>query len=206
MNKEKLLNILLLPKSIYNKISDNRVTLILGILLIGIKDIFLPLNNKFLAYFWDRAQPIVIFNATLVLLAVVLIGLMDAAFFAYPLADLMQLLRFGKKGLAQKRPIIRLIKFYIVAHFVIIPVDILIELIDKMVNFGAYPQIGLVAGIILLLTPLWFTGVITRGILVLYKFEERFRGLVFMSILLWNVILSVVLNFVIQNGIFPLFK
>jgi len=102
--------------------------------------------------------------------------------------------------------LIRLIKVYIVAHFLILPAEILIFYIYYNLNNEINTVFIYLAAIIDLLIPIWFSAAISRGVNVLYNFSPLFKRLAFLAILVWNHLLVYAFSYMIDNWILALFR
>lgn len=87
---KSLKEILMPSKAFYEKITDKRPLLVLGILLVGTNDLLISVLIKgWNKVFLDKSSNNLAFNIGLLALAVLVIGAIDILFFAKPLTDLL---------------------------------------------------------------------------------------------------------------------
>lgn len=205
---KSLLEILLLPKRLYEGITDRKATLYLGILFIGLVDIITPsfVTGDFPRLFSGKPSDILFYNAAFLLLAIIVTGAMDVVFFSIPLLDLFKF--FKKQG---GTPVvgdlsIRMMKIYITAHFLMVPVNVLLYFAFRNLNENSNSMLILLAVILDMLILVWFSGIIARGVNVVFRFELLFKQLVFIAVFIWNFLLGTVLGYMINNWIMKLFR
>ena len=135
----KLLDILLYPVRLFEKLTDKKATLYTGILLVGAIDLLLP-DIAFSLKFIFSGKPVndVYVNAVLAAFIIVVLGIVDVTFVSLPLFDFF---KFVKKkegslsGLEHERGQIvssaatpvKIMKIYIMSHFIIIPVSTIVH-------------------------------------------------------------------------------
>ncbi len=205
MPNNTLLDILLLPRSFYKKISDRMNTLYPGIILVGFIDIGFALGTKLYSYFFGKSQSALIFNISLAICFVLLIGLIDVVFFALPLFDIFKFFRVKERINNLNGQLIKLMKIYVVSHFPVVPVNAFFYWL-VIGPFGTEGISILAYFITSVITPLWHTAILTRGINTIYNFDERIRTFVFFIVYLWTTMLGYALGFIINNWFFTLFK
>ncbi|NMB96552.1 MAG: hypothetical protein GYA02_08065 [Clostridiaceae bacterium] len=207
---KKFLNIILLPGSVYKRITDKKLTLILGIFFVGIVDLVFAMVDNFKGYFSEGDLGKTVFNIALAILFIVLLGVVDVLFFSLPMFDLFK--RFKKsEGLSitnETGQFVKLVKIYVIAHFLILIPQIIMFLIYQNVistlNINSWWLY--LAFFIDLIIPIWFSGAISRGVNVIYKFRTIFARLSFLVLFVWNYVLGYALSYIISNWIIPLFK
>jgi hypothetical protein len=226
MLMNRLLDILLFPKDLYKRITDRKPSLYAGIIFVGLADLGFVLYKNFNELFTNKTQGDLIFNIILSILFVIVIGIIDVFFFSLPLFDLFK--RFKKdKNLPQNRGItdikdsgikdrdirdkgllIKLIKVYIVTHFLILPAEIVVFLIYRNIinNTGIATWVMYISVIIDLLIPIWFSAAISRGVNVLYDFKPVFKRLAFVIIFVWNHLLAYAFSYMIDKWMLVLFR
>jgi len=201
----KLLDVLLFPSALYQKVTDRKSTLFFGVLFVGAVDMLFTLIEKYPVLFAGKAQGVLTYNVLLAAACIIVLGVADVFFLCLPLFDLFKLFKKEEGYEAQGNMLVKLMKIYILAHFIIVPVEILIYIAARSVD-GL--NTGLVYFIVLLdvALPFWFGAAITRGINSIYKFQPLFRRLVFIVVLIWSYLLGKVLFFVINNWLINLFR
>ncbi|HHV97012.1 MAG TPA: hypothetical protein GXX37_11165 [Clostridiaceae bacterium] len=206
---KKFLDIILLPESLYRKITGKKLTLILGILFVGILDIIFAIVGNFKTYFNSEDLSKLIYNTALVILLVVIIGALDVIFFTVPMFDLFKRFKKGERSAVSNESdlFVRLAKIYIIAHFLTLIPQIAILLYDNVIRtLNLNSWLLYVAFFIDFIIPLWFSGAIGRGVNVIYRFRTIFGKLSYLILFIWNYVLSNALSYAITNWIIPLFK
>lgn len=206
----KLFDILLFPRSFYKKITDKLFTLYLGIALVGLYYIgfALVLNNR-LGLFLGRPHVFFVYNTSLALCLILLLGLVDIVFFSIPLFDIFKFFRVKERIINIKGLLIKLMKVYVVSYFLIIPakvIGIAIGLNGRGFT-GSFLDYGTVFILVnFVLIPLWQSAILTRGIDTVYNFDDRLKGIVFMVIYSWKTLLGFALSLSVEKWILLLFK
>ena len=91
---EKLLNILLLPRELYKKLTDKKFFLIAGITVVGLVDMLLPdVTGVIAKYFKDKTDNILYRNLLLFIILVALVGFLDVLVISLPLRDIFKLFK-----------------------------------------------------------------------------------------------------------------
>ena len=209
MEKFSLLDILLLPKSFYTKLTDKLLTLYLGIAFVGLFDTGFALvaNNK-LRLFFGRPYVFLVYNISLALCVVILLGLIDIVFFSLPLFDIFKFFRVKERIKDIKGQLIKLMKVYVVSHFIIIPIEILIALLGFRMGIGDELTAWSVSGVLAFyaLVFAWYSAVLTRGINAIYNFDDRLKNIVFVTVYTWSTLLSFAVSLMMERWILPLFR
>ncbi|MDD5603664.1 MAG: hypothetical protein PHG48_06245 [Eubacteriales bacterium] len=207
MKKIRFTDIILFPKSLYEKFGPGRVTAIPGIIAIGIIDVIWPVIIIRPEVFTAAAGPDLIFNISLALMAIIVAGALDVLFFSLPAHDM--LCWIGKKSGKDYSGvnIIRMFKIYMMSHVLIIPLNMVLMLMPMF-----FPSL---AGIVFLnvldlyftfVVPVWFAAVIFRGINTVYKLEKAAKRMVYVLVLLWTVMLSYALDYLISGLLLDIFR
>ncbi|AUS98255.1 hypothetical protein CDQ84_11610 [Clostridium thermosuccinogenes] len=205
-----IFDMLLLPKKLYQKVTDRKSTLYIGFILVGIIDLSTFIIDDFTRLFYGRPASTLFYNITLAILLAVFIGFIDVLFFSVPLFDLFKM--FKRENVdASSRTLIRFMKTYILVNFLVLPINLIIYTVysnmDKLgISLDNNYSILFVILLIDLLTSIWFSGAAARGANVIYKFDPRLKNAVFMTIFTWSYILAQVFNFMIDKWAMPLFK
>lgn len=208
MERPTFLDILLFPRTFFAKITDKLPTLFLGIIFVGLSDAAFLLLEHIPAFFSNKSLTVLIFNSTLALCVAVLLGLIDVIFFSLPLFDLFKFFRL-KQGIKDiNAQLIKLMKVYISAHFIIVPVQAffvatlhLADLAGMTSNFSVS-----MALIEFVMIPIWLSAIVSRGINTIYDFDDRLKGMIFVIVYTWHLLLSFALTYTAGNWILMLFK
>ncbi len=223
--KDKLLNILLFSKRYYERLRDRRLTLYLGILMVGAIDMLLPDTAKILQEIFDqKASNAVLINALILVAVVVLLGIIDVVFVSIPLFDFFKFLK-GKEAKVnivqtQDDPDIysvepsapsgasriKVMKAYISVHFLITPVSVAIYYLFTR-NITAASPVGLLYLSLTfeMLIFIWMAAILSRGINSLFKFNPIFAKLTFLVVFTWNFIFSMAFSGQIMQWVWKLF-
>lgn len=208
MKKLTLLDILLFPKTYFAKITDKLPTLYLGVLFIGLSKAVFLLLDRIPVIFCNKTLSVLIFNSTLALCIAVLLGLIDVIFFSFPLFDLFKFFRVKDRIKNINGQLIKLMKVYISAHFIIIPVQAFFTAtvrLSELVGMTSSFSISM-ALIQFLLVPIWLAAIVSRGINTIYDFDDRLKGMIFVIAYGWHLLLSYAMTYTIGNWIAMLFK
>lgn len=226
------------PVRFFEKLTDNKITLALGIILVGAIDLLLPdVPETFKVIFSERSAGDIRFNAVMMVIVILALGIVDVVFVGVPLFDIFRYLKKKETAMAvelsnqinasgenegEGNPLLRLkrsgsdkntasyikvMKVYIMSHFVIVPVSTLLYYVftrDITVDSASW-QINLYM-IIFMGISLWSAGVISRGINALFRFNLLFMRLTFIIVFIWNFIFSSVFSAQIMKWVFMLFR
>lgn len=201
----KILDMLLLPKSVYQKLTGRKAPLLMGIFFVGAVDIVFALADNYSEIFGGNSQRAIAYNVLIVLISLIVMGIADVLFFSIPLFDLFKLFKKEKGSEPQKNMLVKLAKVYITAHIIIIPIEIIIYFVARNMNSinGGIVYLAVFLNTVL---PFWFSAAITRGINSIYKFQILFKRLVFIIVLIWGYLLSNALSFAINHWVTAFFK
>lgn len=201
-----LLNIFLFPKGLYQRITDKKMLLYLGIIFIGILDVAFPnMIINFKELFMDKPLNIQIYNIILAILCVLVIGALDVIVFAIPLSDLFKFLGKQSESPIKGNINIKVMKIYIIAHIILLPMNFLFYFLFPEGSLESNIRLVWVAFYIQIFVLVWFSAVIQRGVTVVCGFERTFKRLTFFAVLLWNLIWGQVLSYAIVNWVMKLF-
>lgn len=202
MKRFKLLDIFLLPRELYGKIGASKWTLIPVALLIGVADVLSPLTDRLPAL----AMKFNALGAGRVIvsyfLQVAIAGIIDIVFFTIPLFVIFNYFNKENEITSQPETFIKLIKVYALSHLIVIPVNELIYFtVSRLDTESSKILLAFVAVYFYFIMRFWFSGIITRGINVLYKFERVHGNLVFLVVFFWNMLLGKALVFIVDRFI-----
>ncbi len=208
MERPTILDILLLPKSFFAKITDKLPILFLGIIFVGLTDAAFLLLQHIPRLFVNKTLTVLIFNSTLALCVAILLGLVDIVFFSLPLFDLFKLFRVKERIKSVNGQLIKLMKVYISAHFIIVPVQAFFEAtiyLSSMTGMATNFSVAM-AMIEFILIPIWLSAIVSRGINTIYDFDDRLKSMVFVIVYTWYLLLSFAMSFTATKWILMLFK
>lgn len=208
----KFLDLILLPKSKYEKINDNKVFLIIGCLFVGCMDILFPLSRTSQALL-HKPNDVFIHNFIIMGIWIVLLGCIDVFFMIKPIVDFIKYINKDKlKEINTKGAEIKVAKYYIIAHLILFPFYILVELLNKY--YDSIKFLGRILDVFVLIiyiigewgVLIWFTAILFRGLDTLFKFEKRQKLLFFILLVAWSQMLSYAISFMEKNWIFAFLK
>ena len=206
MNGVKFLDIVLFPRSLYKRITSSKALLVPAIIFVGLNDMLFQVAAQDFGIFKNKPGNILLLNIALFTAFTVIVGLVDILFFSLPMFDLFKLFKRGARTFSDSGLLIKLIKVYVVSHFLIIPVEILITVVFKNPILSGNYTLVYFAGILGLFIPIWFSAAITRGINVLYDFEPLHKVLAFVSVFVWNILLSYfAFDYMLNNWVMKVF-
>jgi len=208
VEKPTLLDILLFPKSYFAKLTDKLPTLFLGILFVGLSNAVFLLLDYMPGIFYNKTLSVLIFNSTLALCVAVLLGLIDVIFFSLPLFDLFKFFRVKERIRNINGQLIKLMKVYISAHFIIVPVQVFFEATVRLAEWGGMTSsfAFYIELIEFILMPIWLGAIVARGINTIYDFDDRLKSMIFVIVYSWHFILSYALGYTIGSWILLLFR
>jgi len=202
----KISDILLLPKWFYARLTGKKATLFAGFIFVGIIDVLFPFGQSIQEFFVNKAPADRLFNIAIAAGLIVILGALDVFFFARPLLDLFK--RFKPEpSVLQPGLLTRVMKVYIAAHVLILPVNTVVFYADSRLGQNSSMILMLlVIFYISFILPIWFSAIITRGLNVIYNLKQNYRKLIFISVLLWSYLLGKALSVVIDPVINNIFK
>ncbi len=207
---KKVWNVLLYPAGFFERLTNNKVTLAAGIILIGLIDFFIPdVMEAYKTYFTDitgKSPSDIQFNIVLAVFVILLLGFIDVAFFSIPLYDIFKFFK-KKEGLPHQASAIKVMKIYIMSHFLIIPVNVLLyyTVFHNLSSDSGAGEI-ILAEAVFFAVMIWSSAIITRGINTLYQFGPFLKRLTFLIVFTWGFLFSMVLDMQIMNWLLKLFK
>lgn len=205
---ERFRNTFLFPEKIYKNLTGKLVTLIPGIVFVGLADIAVPYLAENINALYGGADTVnLVYNICMSVLAVFIMGILDIALFSIPLHDIFNLSKKEVKGPYIGEFGIKLMKIYVLAHIPVIPLQWLLYFITLKAGqeSASIQTLGVLFVISLLLT-LWFNAIISRGVNILYSFQPLYKRLVFPLVLIWGYILGTGMNFVLGKWLLKLFR
>lgn len=228
--KDKLLNILLFPRNLFEKLTDKKSTLYAGILLVGAIDLLLPdVAGSFKLLFTNKPVNSIYFNAVMMVLIIAALGGIDVLFIGLPLFDFFKFLKkkeigiIGQDGLKEGEHIIiimnkaasinytatavKVMKVYIMSHFIIIPVNTIAHY--AFFNNIAEPApvwVQNLALVYFMAIFIWSAAIMARGVNTLFRFSPIFTKLTFIIVFAWNFLFGMVFDLQIMNWLTRLFR
>jgi hypothetical protein len=204
---DKLLNILLYPAKLFSRLTDKKAALYAGIIFVGIIDLFSPdFIKTYNLLFTNKPADNIHINTLLAILFVLLLGIVDIAFFSIPLYDIFKFFK-KKEGLPHEASLVKVMKVYIMTHFILIPVNTLLYYtIFRYINDKSSLFLINLSVINFFMILIWSSAIVSRGINTLFNFNPILRKLTFMVVFTWNFLLGMVFDLQIINWLMRLFK
>lgn len=196
--KMRISDILLLPRTVYKRITDGKLTLAAGILFVGAVDVLFGLIGNYGRFFLEKRGQDLAVNIVVAALMIILLGVVDVLFFAVPLYDLFKILpKVDDDNLKYTGMLPKIMKIYALAHIVIMPVNVVMLVLSTMAPPLSQSELFINALFIYfdILMPIWFAAVISRGINTVYSFQPLFRVLVFIVVYLWSYLEGYAVSF-----------
>lgn len=205
--KDRLLNILLFPPRFFAGLTDKKATLCIGILLIGIIDLFgsdPTITYKLL--FTGMPEASVRLNTLIAVGVAVLLGVVDVIFFSVPMYDLFRYMK-KREDKPHTASAVKVMKVYISSHFLIIPVMLFMHfLFFRGITENSGEFFINIYFVYFFAIMIWSSGIIARGISTLFDFNPIFRRLSFIIIFIWQFVWSMVFDLQILYWLFKLFR
>jgi hypothetical protein len=191
------LNILLFPISLFKRLTEKKLTLFLGILLVGLVDLGFPIALNFSRYFWGKPLSALVLNILLLLVFVAAIGLIDVLFFAVPINDVCKFFKKGAEGIPKSGFPVRVMKVYALSHVLITLVNALVYSLILNTSVTSYLWIaGSMSIYLYVIMPLWFTAVISRGLNAVFNLEGITKYIIFILVFIWTFLMGYALGFI----------
>ncbi|TYQ14587.1 UNVERIFIED_CONTAM: hypothetical protein Cloal_0935 [Acetivibrio alkalicellulosi] len=203
--KNFLIDKLLFSKAFYKKLTDKLYTLYLSFILVGVFNLSWSIISRIPELFFERPSVTFVYNASLALCVIILLGLIDVVFFAVPMFDIFKKFALRERISNVKGQLVKLMKIYIVSHFPIVPFALMLNWIYEGRIEGVSANVNVISIFSIMLT-VWQCAIITRGIYVIYTFHQRLKGLVFAIVYTWAMLISIVISFLTNGWIVHLFK
>lgn len=207
MDRDKFFDRILLTKDFYRRLTDGRMALYFGILLVGIIDMLIPVIEKFDKLFIGRPNDILFNNIALVVISVIGIGLIDVLFFSIPLFDFFKRFKSEEEVQSGSKQLIKIMKIQIIANLLVIIPYFAIYFVSEGIDPDRHPLLVEIILILSILISIWYCAAITRGINSIYSFKPLFSKVVFIFVFFWYFILSnFSIPYVVNNLIMEWFK
>lgn len=219
--RAKLADILAFPVRSYERLTDRRASLIAGIVLVGAIDFLLPdVMYVIKEFFLGKTAADIAYNAVMSVVVLLLLGFIDVIFISVPLFDFFRYikrkeLQFAKEtGMGEgvltadlQPSAIKVMKIYIMSHFIIIPVTTAFYYaLSRNVTENSSALMQNLAMVFFMVILIWAAAIIARGINVIFRFNTVFRRLTFIVVFTWNFLFGMVFDVMIINWLMRLFR
>ncbi len=209
MLMNRLKKLLFLHEDLFKGFTDKRQVIFIGILLVGIRDLWLNLFSfkHFDMYFKGKSSEELLQNIIVAAFAVILLGAADVLFYCIPLSDLFCFFRRHEKIRDPKSHSRKLMKVYILANMLVTPIDALSLYIGN--NPGAVGRedfAGLLVFVLGMISLLWFFSTIIRGANTIYRLQHVYKLLTIPAAILWMELLGSALDFIYRQCIIAFFR
>jgi hypothetical protein len=196
-----LLDILILPRWFYRKISDKLLTVLIGTLIIGFADLLFYILSSWNIIFHRKSEVVLIYDAIILILIIIFSGLIKLVLFSIPLYDLLKRYRLEIDFFDGSNKLIKLMKIYIVAHVLLIILELILYYFIAtniiFISKAMKPYFVLIFTTVII--PIWFSGIITRGIKTVFLLKEKFNNLVFVIVFSWNFMIIIAFETICWN-------
>lgn len=201
----RIIDFFLLKKDFYSKLTDKSMWLYIGIALLGIRDVvFAVLGMNYSDAETKSAVHYDIKIVAMLFVTALVIGLVDAISFSYPVFDIIK--HFKKRnesnsmslGMLYSSLLTKVIKVYIIVNIILTPLDLLSYFTGSYGISSQSITFMYISSILGILGYFWFNGAITRGLCVLFKLPDSVRGLVFVLAFVWNALLSSAIGYLLN--------
>jgi len=219
--KNRLIDILAFPAKTYEKLTDSKTSLIAGIILVGLINFLLPdVVYVFKELFLGKTTGDIVFNAVMAVIVTLLLGFIDVIFISVPLFDFFKYIKGKEIKLSKEtglggesrteglRPTnIKVMKIYILSHFIIIPVSTVFyyALSSKVTQDSSLLMQNLVI-IFFMVIIIWAAAIMARGINIIFGFNQIFSRLTFIVVFTWNFLFGMVFDVMIMDWLMRLFR
>ncbi len=200
-----IIDLFLLQKDFYSRLTDKSMWLYIGIVFVGLRDVIFYILNP------QNPKGLFITNlsfnfktAALLFITALIIGFVDVICFSYPVFDVIK--HFKKRSEGYNASVVntysslitKVMKVYILANILLTPMDILIYFSSRW-TFSTNSLILLfITTVMGILSYFWFNGAITRGLCVLFRLSNNVRGLVFVLVFCWNALISSAIQYLLS--------
>ncbi len=201
MERLKILDIILLPKRFYEGISSRLWTLYIGIILVGINDLFVTFYANFDKLFSGKSVSVILQNAGISLISIIIIGTVDIICFSKPLSDIFRRLGTAEPATSGNSATIKIMKAYVVANVLMLVINIVLLLgsMGAVDSSSAVTAAADSSDFLSTLAILWICAIVTRGAGIIHKMESRNKLTAFILIYIWSLLLGEALRWIYIN-------
>ncbi len=217
--KMKLIDVLAFPKKSFENLTDNKKSLFAGIALIGAINLLLPdVGFMYKTLFSSKQTGDIIYNGIMMVVILLLLGFIDVLFISIPLFDIFRALKLKEVKISQnpelkldiktdiKPSYIKVMKIYIMAHFIIIPITTAFYYALPGDYIDGPEWLVNIAVMFFMLTNIWFSAIMARGINTTFRFSILFNRLTFIIVYVWNFLFGMVFQEIIVEWLLKLFR
>jgi hypothetical protein len=208
----RFIDLFLLQKDFYSRLTDKSLWLYIGIVFVGIRDVAFNVLNTSSTTSVLRGNLSMDFRTMAALLVTALIiGLVDVLSFSYPVFDIIK--HFKKRneaynampvGNTYSSLLTKVMKVYIMANIILTPLDAVTYFTNRAALSAESTVFMFITSVLVILAYFWFNGVITRGLCILFRLSDNVRGLVFVLVFMWNALIGEAINFLMNQVIMRL--
>lgn len=206
LKSSKIIDFFLLKKDFYSKLTDKSMWLYIGIALVGIRDVvfaIISMNASNVDY--SKNIQFNVKTIGILLLTAIVIGLVDAISFSYPIFDVIK--HFKKRnesnsmalGMLYSSILTKVIKVYAIVNIIVTPLDILSYYTNNLAVSHESMIFMFISAVLGILGYFWFNGAITRGLCVLFKLPNSVHVLVFVLVFFWNALLGSAIGYLLNH-------
>jgi hypothetical protein len=190
---------LLFTENFYKRLNYNRVTLYIGILLVGLKDVGLYMYADGISIFDIKTSALSMVHLVAAIGLICIFGVMDVVFYSRPVYDILKRFPPMENFTRQRHLPIIIMKIYILANMILAPFDTFITILDrnKLIPQNSEWVFGLLS-LLVLISLLWYFGVITKGVNVVFGLQIPYKLLATIINLFWIFLVNYALNYLID--------
>lgn len=197
-----LLDLVFFPEQLYNGFNNKKLTLFIGILIVGISDTFVSVWQRLILSPVKNPFQLIMGHMGLLLALSAVIGIIDVLLFSYPAYEGFRIFKnrpthedSSEKSTAS---LVKVMKVYILSNILCIPFNaIILFLIGVFGSKSNNNDYALILELIQFIIQVIFLGIITRGLSVLYKF----KGIRIMIVLFIVYFYTDVMSYAINAGL-----
>ncbi|QNU67471.1 hypothetical protein EHE19_002790 [Ruminiclostridium herbifermentans] len=197
LNFNKLIDFFLLKKDFYSKLNDKIMWLYVGIVFVGLRDVFFVALNMNSNNAEFKNNFILDFKSIgMLILTALVVGFLDLIAFSYPAFDTIKHFKNRNESKSMSLVMIyssqltKVAKLYAIANVIVTPIQLLSYFIGNMAGSYNFEILIYISLLLEILAYFWFNGAITRGLCVLFKLPNNIRGIVFVLVFIWNALLG----------------
>lgn len=194
-------------ENFYRKLGYSKVTLFIGIFLVGLKDIGVFIYSNNLGTNTNNIALNSIKHSVVALLLICIFGLIDVLFYSLPVYDVFKHFPPKENFTRQRHLIVVIMKVYIIANLVTAPIDVGLIFLgqNKLIPTESSPILLLLA-LIMFASYFWYIGIIIRGVNVVLGLVNPLKKITVILNLIWIIAMNYALNYLIDIIVPYLFK
>lgn len=187
-----LWDMLMLPEQVFEKLSLHVGTFVyIGILMVGVYNFIFPGRDVFKGNFASRIMAGSLAKILLALVISAVVGLLNVYIFCKPLHGFLINRKYAYRQ-SSAHTVMKLVKVYIYSH---VPIIFISTVIRYLMVFNVYRNDVNVGFLTLVILPLWFSYIISRGCNIVYKIKGKYAAATFIAVFVWFYLVSEVFHY-----------